>query len=662
MCIQPRPPYFLLSIAINEYSGEMPNLAGCLNDAEDFKSCLDEILGETPSFAVRSLTNSRATRSAILAAFGDHLIRNSDIQRGDPIIIYYAGHGSQATAPAAWHAPEDKVETLCPADQGMRDPQNPNRAIPGIPDVTINALLSLLAREKGTNITFVCDSCHSGGIYRNLGDGQKFSIRLGSAAEFHDPHLDSEIRRQANYEPLKFGLRGNYSSHVLLAACAADENASEDRSGTPRGLFTRALTRVLREFKPRIGVTTYSSLITSVKLPTQNPQCEGGPANCILFTGRDKLGPSVFLIRRDNDGGFTLPAGQAHGVVVGTEMTMYREASALNARGILLVQSVSPFSAKLRQTNGNSLGAPSTAWAAISRWSALTSFKIYTDFPLDFQANSPEIVYPLSVTQNECEADFTIRSVPSSPDIEMESRHVLLAPHTKRTLPLGDQQLSSVLSKIAVFHYHFRRHLPPMNLHEKGKRTTLHLYRVKAGSHGMRPASRDLFKHNVAHLETADGSDSTNDYGIKIRNSSSSNLYAYLFAFNPFDYSIGTLCMPPVGPNVQAPLKAFKSIKLGYDGGGQPFSFKRGNNISDTALFLKLIVCTENVSLHHMEQSSPLETESIASTDSRPTALDGSSRMHAAQRSELFWEASLAAIKTCPKPGFLKMFRSGLHL
>jgi hypothetical protein len=44
------------------------------------------------------------------------------------------------------------VETLCPADQGMVDPDSPSGVVPGIPDVTINALLSSLAQKKGTNI------------------------------------------------------------------------------------------------------------------------------------------------------------------------------------------------------------------------------------------------------------------------------------------------------------------------------------------------------------------------------------------------------------------------------------------------------------------------------------------------------------------------------
>ncbi|KAJ6556042.1 caspase domain-containing protein [Mycena capillaripes] len=663
------PSYFLLSIAINEYSGGMYNLAGCLNDANDLKSCLDEILGPTLPTAVCSLTNSHATRSAIINAFHEHLIYNSKISSGDTIIIYYAGHGSRVSSPAEWHAPGGMVETLCPADQGTKDPQNGSRIIPGIPDVTINALLSILAAKKGTNITFICDSCHSGGMDRDPGNGLRSGIRRGSTVELRDSHLDSEILRQSNAGALKFGFRGNYSSHVLLAACAAEENAAEDSSGSPRGFFTRALTRELRELKTLIGLTTYFSLIASLRLHTQHPQCEGRPANCFLFSGRDKFGPSVFPMTRDDNGGFTVRAGHAHGVVEGTEMTVYWEASALKNRGTLVVQSVDSFSAKLRRGSEEYFEVPRQAWAGIRRWPDAMPFAIYTDFPLDIQTIGLESAYPLIRTQNVSDADFSFRLVPSSPArIELESRDVLLAPHSKHTLELGDTRLCSILSKIAHFHYHLNRHKSGTDPLAEGEQAVLRLYRLKEGNNGMRPAStRDLFKNNVAHLERADTADSPTGYGIEIYNKGSSNLYAYLFAFNSYDYSIEILYMPPAALNVPPPLKVGQSIRIGYDGGGGPLCLAR-RDISDTApLWLKLIVCTENVSMHHMEQASPLQIspEPTANTASRYTTLDIFNRIYLERPSgTAMWETSLAAIKVstaAPKLGFMKILRAGIH-
>ncbi|KAJ7794706.1 hypothetical protein B0H14DRAFT_2392344 [Mycena olivaceomarginata] len=156
---------------------------------------LTKSLGHTPPSAVRALTNSNATRSAIITAFKEHLIYNSDISPGDTIIIYYAGHGGRVRAPADWRAPSGMVETLCPADQACG-------VVPGIPDVTINALLSSLAQKKGTNITFVCDSCHSGGVTRNSEDDQNF-VRRGITVDILDKDLDSQIRQRSTNEAVK---------------------------------------------------------------------------------------------------------------------------------------------------------------------------------------------------------------------------------------------------------------------------------------------------------------------------------------------------------------------------------------------------------------------------------------------------------------------------
>jgi hypothetical protein len=125
--------------------------------------------------------------------------------------------------------------------------------------------------------------------------------------------------------------------------------------------------------------------------------------------------------------------------------------------------------------------------------------------------------------------------------------------------------------------------------------------------------------------------------------------------------------MPPVGLNVSPPLKSHQSINIGYNGGGPPLSLAR-RDTSDTApLLLKLIVCTENVGMHHMEQSPALglSPEPAASADSRYTTLDSfNNRVFLQRQSGIMWETSLAAIKVsaaATKSGFMKTLRSGIH-
>jgi len=115
------------------------------------------------------------------------------------------------------------------------------------------------------------------------------------------PDLDQEIwgvlvaSRSANIAPgfLHSGLR----SHVLLAACGANELAMEVDG---RGFFTQALLEVLTT----VGAEriTYAGLLRRIRklhgsvwnlsvieydcltcIPSQNPQCEGYNQNRILF-------------------------------------------------------------------------------------------------------------------------------------------------------------------------------------------------------------------------------------------------------------------------------------------------------------------------------------------------------------------------------------------
>ena len=104
--------------------------------------------------------NERATRSAIISNFQSHLIRNTGIQDGDAVVIYYAGHGSRVAPPAQWMLHNAAVELLCPHDERMTVN---GELVHGIPDRAINALLHELAAAKGNNIVcaFLCTSSHT---------------------------------------------------------------------------------------------------------------------------------------------------------------------------------------------------------------------------------------------------------------------------------------------------------------------------------------------------------------------------------------------------------------------------------------------------------------------------------------------------------------------
>ena len=93
------PPHlFSLVIGINNYqSPNIKDLEGAVPDADAVLDYLRNVLG-VPSSQIRYLRDSEATRDAIMEeikAFSS----NNEIKEGDPILIYYAGHGGSADTP-----------------------------------------------------------------------------------------------------------------------------------------------------------------------------------------------------------------------------------------------------------------------------------------------------------------------------------------------------------------------------------------------------------------------------------------------------------------------------------------------------------------------------------------------------------------------------------
>jgi hypothetical protein len=123
-----------------------------LNDANAVKSFLRNDLRASDN-QLLFLVDEAASRDAIISGLEKHLIQNTNILRNDLIIIFFAGHGNRVLAPKGWKTSDGKVETICPYDEGM--PSKEGGLIPGIPDLTFNALLRKLRSAKGNNIVRV---------------------------------------------------------------------------------------------------------------------------------------------------------------------------------------------------------------------------------------------------------------------------------------------------------------------------------------------------------------------------------------------------------------------------------------------------------------------------------------------------------------------------
>ena len=127
----------------------MTTLKGAVADADSIKEYLEHDLKVRESH-IRNLRDAQATRAAIIAEF-QALQTNPDIKRGDPILIYYAGHGGEKAAPSGWEAgrTDSITQMLIPHDY---QPKPGKPLVYGIPDRTISVLISRIAKAKGDNI------------------------------------------------------------------------------------------------------------------------------------------------------------------------------------------------------------------------------------------------------------------------------------------------------------------------------------------------------------------------------------------------------------------------------------------------------------------------------------------------------------------------------
>ena len=141
---------FALIVSIDQYEleGKFMRLSGCVNDGAAMRSFLTEKL-KVPETHIKFLCNSYATRDAILDGFESHLLNNDDIQNGDAILIFYAGHGCRVGAPKEWAVGSNKIEAICSYDS---ETSGMNGRVYVIPDFTLGALFRELARQKGNNI------------------------------------------------------------------------------------------------------------------------------------------------------------------------------------------------------------------------------------------------------------------------------------------------------------------------------------------------------------------------------------------------------------------------------------------------------------------------------------------------------------------------------
>ncbi|MDZ8185773.1 MAG: caspase family protein [Nostoc sp. ChiSLP02] len=245
-----------LLVGINDYlkvnDFQWYPLEGAVNDTQIQKELLINLFG-FQSDNICILHDKEATRENILQAFEEHLIKWA--QPGDVVVFHYSGHGSQVADPDKIFE-DGRVSTIVPINSYL-PPGYPNKG-GKVDDITGHTLWLLMQAINTENVTFVLDSCYSGGARKGIltvrsrpGDQEllritnsKIQLLASTEEQEYQKQLMSRLNL-SNSDFVKLRQQG-VPKGVMLAAAKLDQSAIDTRfADTPCGIFTYILTRYL---------------------------------------------------------------------------------------------------------------------------------------------------------------------------------------------------------------------------------------------------------------------------------------------------------------------------------------------------------------------------------------------------------------------------------
>ncbi|MEH0433698.1 caspase family protein [Streptomyces stelliscabiei] len=301
-----RMALYALFVGIDEYSGPVSPLQGCVADVRAFAEYFGALAGPQ-GLRAHVLLDADATRENVMDGFTRHLTQAGP---GDTALFCFAGHGSQEPVEERfWHLePSGFQQTLVCADSRTG-------GLPDLADKELNELLGGVA-AGGAHVLAVLDSCHSGGATREA-HGQR---RIRAASPVTRP------RPLSSYTPgvraaLAAGALPQTARHVSLAACESGQTAAEMWiGGSVRGVFSVVLQRALSRLSRSV---TYRDLIGAAAVGVRDRVHGQDP---VAFAAEPDdldqpvLGgiatPRVFdLLVERYRGSWWLNAGSIHGIV-----------------------------------------------------------------------------------------------------------------------------------------------------------------------------------------------------------------------------------------------------------------------------------------------------------------------------------------------------------
>ena len=290
------------------------NLEGAVNDAKSMRDLLTSPKFGFPPQNVRLVTEEQATHKGIVTAMREELVDKPS--RGDVVVFYYAGHGSQRLN--SKKPPSYRDQTIVPYDA--------NQLAFDVRDKEIREIFND-AIKKGVLLTAIFDSCHSGAVARGIPVGRPAQARY-LAYDPRDSADPPDVDAKGNPIPAPEDAPGGA---IVFSAAQSSQLASEwDSAGVPHGAFTVALMETLRALPAntpaRDVYKRVKVLMEGMGLSDQQPAFNApkdrldmsmfGKAN-----GSEKLTVAVRPGGAGEDGTIELDGGYALGLGVGSELT-----------------------------------------------------------------------------------------------------------------------------------------------------------------------------------------------------------------------------------------------------------------------------------------------------------------------------------------------------
>ena len=303
------PKTYALLIGIDNYqtSEVYKDLRGCVPDVDLVDAFLQQTLQlspdniyrltapleDSPLAALRKQQDRKPTYENIVRAFEEV---TSTAQAGDRLYVHYSGHGGRSrTQYLELKEKQDLDEGLVPCDYAKTGRY--------LRDVEIATLLKRMT-DKGLQVTFSLDSCHSGGATR--GDSairgssivdQRLDLRESLVASKEE--LVENWRSLSNRSPSSGLLPA--ADYVLLAACRPTEYAFEHAiDGKERhGALTYWMIDTLRSLGTNISYQTLHNRVSAKiqsQYSTQLPMLIGDGSKTVLSGDRQQTQPAATVL------------------------------------------------------------------------------------------------------------------------------------------------------------------------------------------------------------------------------------------------------------------------------------------------------------------------------------------------------------------------------